>query len=80
MQTFRLVIASVGETLFNGEAVSATVPGSAGECTILPRHEPFVTTLKEGIITARPSDGAPQAFKVMQGVVECSGNNVTVLL
>jgi F-type H+-transporting ATPase subunit epsilon len=78
--TFHLVIASVGETHFNGEAVSATMPGSDGECTILAHHEPFVTTLRPGTIVARTPEGEPQKFAVTDGVVECSDNYVTVLL
>ena len=79
-RTLHLVIASVDETLFDGDAVSVTVPGSAGECTILPSHEPLVTTLRRGTITARFSGNEPRTFDVTDGVLECSGHSVTVLL
>lgn len=77
--TFHLVIASVGETRFDGAAVSATVPGEAGEFTVLPNHEPIVTTLKPGKITVKTSE-ASQEFDVESGVLECSGSRVVVLL
>ena len=86
MATFHLVIASVGETRFEGEAISATFPGRSGELTVLAHHEPFVTTLKRGLITVRaPSAGGGSApsrkeFPVESGVLEVSGNHAVVLL
>ena len=84
--TFHLVISSVGETHFDGEATSATFPGSAGEFTILAHHEPFVSTLTEGRVTVRlpastgVSSAAPKEFPVRNGILECSGNRAVVLL
>ncbi len=78
--TFRLVIASVSATQFDGAAVSATMPGSAGEFTILLNHEPFVSTLKSGKITVRKSGGEHQEFPIQGGVVESSGGRAVVLL
>jgi F-type H+-transporting ATPase subunit epsilon len=77
--TFHLVIASVGDTKFDGAAISATLPGAAGELTLLPHHEPLVTTLKPGTITVRTT-GNEQKFEVEAGVLECSGNRAVVLL
>ncbi|PIR84101.1 hypothetical protein COU18_01725 [Candidatus Kaiserbacteria bacterium CG10_big_fil_rev_8_21_14_0_10_51_14] len=78
--TFHLTIASVGETRFDGEATSATLPGAAGEFTILAHHQPLVTTLKQGTITVHIQDGGTREFPVSNGVLECSGNRVVVLL
>ena len=78
--TFHLIIASVGETRFDGAALSATFPGTAGEFTVLPHHEPLVTTLKPGTIVVRETLGDPKLYPVESGVVECSGNRVVVLL
>lgn len=78
--TFRLVIASVSDTQFDGAAVSATMPGSAGEFTILNHHEPFVSTLKAGTITVRKVGGENKKFPISGGVVECSGGRAVVLL
>ena len=77
--TFHLVIASVGETRFDGAALSATVPGSAGEFTVLPNHEPLVTTLRPGSITVKTTLGV-KAFPVESGVVELSGSRAVILL
>ena len=78
--TFHLIVASVGETLFDGAATSATLPTSAGEITVLPHHEPLVTTLKVGTITVRTTAAEPKEFNVESGVLEMSGNKATVLL
>lgn len=78
--TFHLTIASVGETRFDGAAVSATLPGTAGEFTILAHHEAIVTTLKPGTITVRLTEGEAKTFEIESGVLECSGSRVVVLL
>lgn len=78
--TFHLILASVGETLFDGAAVSATLPTSAGEITILPHHEPLAGTLKPGTIAVRIVGNETREFAVESGVLECSNNRVVVLL
>lgn len=77
--TFHLVIASVGETRYDGRARSVILPGAAGEMTILPHHEPLVTTLKSGRIKVTDTAGE-HVFDISDGVVECSGNRAIVLL
>lgn len=78
--TFHLVVASVGETRFDGAALSMTVPTTGGEITVLPHHEPLVATLKEGTITVKATLGDPRVFEVESGVLEISGNRAVVLL
>lgn len=78
--TFHLVIASVGETRFDGPVISATIPTAAGEITVLPHHEPLVATLKHGTIIVRGTVGEPKTFDISEGVIETSGNRVVVLL
>lgn len=80
MNAFHLIISSVGETRFEGEAFLATMPGSDGEFTILAHHEPFVSTLAPGKIVVRSSEGGTKEFPVENGIVECSSNTVTILL
>lgn len=78
--TFHLVIASVGESLFDNRAQSVTVPGASGVMTILPHHEPIVTTLKAGAISLKDQAGSTHAFDIQGGVLECANNRVVVLL
>lgn len=79
MATFHLTIASVGETYFDGQATSATFPGSAGEFTMLAHHEPLVTTLKAGTIIVREGSGTKEV-QIKDGILECSNNRAVVLL
>ena len=78
--TFRLVVASVGTTHFDGAATSATMPGEAGVFTLLPNHEPFVTSLVKGTILVKEAGGAEKKFPIETGVAECSGGRAVVLL
>ena len=78
--TFHLIIARVGETLFDGAATSATLPTSAGEITVLPHHEPLVSTLKQGKAVVRANAEEPKEFMIESGIVEMSGNRAVVLL
>lgn len=76
-----LTIARVDEVLFKGEAYSATVPGTAGEMTILSHHMPLVSTLKKGIIHVRESkDSAEKEFSIEKGVLEVTSEGATVIL
>ncbi len=78
--SFHLVIASVGQTLYDSRAQSVVVPGTAGEMTILPHHEPIVTTLNKGSISLKDQEGGVQKIAIESGVLECANNRVVVLL
>ncbi len=80
MNTLHLIISSVGENLYDGPALSVTLPGSAGEMTILPHHEPLITTLKEGAITVAIPNAEEKTFKIQSGVLEVSGTRAVVLV
>lgn len=80
-KTFHLTIAKIGENLFDGEAISATFPGTEGVFTVLASHEPFVSSLKEGPIVVIAADGQIQRIDAEgAGVAEISKNQATVLL
>lgn len=76
-----IVIAKVDEVLFEGEAYSLTVPGAAGEMTVLGSHEPLITTLKSGEARVHVSAGdAPRLFPIAGGVLEVRRDGATVIL
>ncbi|OGG65550.1 ATP synthase F1 subunit epsilon [Candidatus Kaiserbacteria bacterium RIFCSPLOWO2_02_FULL_45_11b] len=79
-KTLQLNIARVDGSLFMGEVVSVTVPGSEGEMTLLPDHTPLVSALRAGTITLRKADGEAEEFPVVSGTLEVSKNSVTILL
>jgi len=80
MNTLHLIISSVSENLYDGPALSATLPGSAGEMTVLPNHEPLISTLKAGTITVRIPGKDKQVFNITSGVLEISGERAVVLV
>ena len=81
MKTFHLTIARVGEALFDGEAVSALIPGAEGTFQVLAGHEPLVSELKAGEIKVKTPDDRTQTFPIStSGLAEVSGNQATVLL
>lgn len=75
-----VTIAKVGETLFDGEATSVTLPGSEGVFEVLAGHEPFVTPLKAGTAKVIHADGTIETFDIETGIAEVSHNQATVLL
>ncbi|HEX8994038.1 MAG TPA: F0F1 ATP synthase subunit epsilon [Candidatus Paceibacterota bacterium] len=76
----KVVIAKVDENLFDGEAAYLSVPSVGGILGILPNHEPFITTLKEGIVVVRLADETEQEFRIDGGVLEVHKDGATVIL
>lgn len=80
-KNFHITIAKVGERLFDGEVVSAILPGRDGVFTVLAHHEPLVSELKAGEAKIRTPDGAIRSISVPEGgIAEISHNQATVLL
>lgn len=80
-KSFHLTVAKVGENLFDGEAVSASLPGSEGVFQILAEHEAFVARLVPGEAVVVDSSGEPHRFTLIEGgIAEVSGHQATVLI
>ena len=80
-KTFHLTIAQVGHNIFDGEAVSVTLPGSDGVFTVLANHEAFVTPLKVGEARVETLDGEKRNIELpIAGIAEISGNQATISL
>lgn len=78
---FHLTIARVGENLFDGEAVSVTLPGTEGVFQVLASHEPLVSRLNAGQVHVVAQDGEKYHFDIEAGgIAEVSGNEATILL
>lgn len=81
MKTFHLTVAKVGENLFEGEAISASLPGSEGVFQILAEHEAFVSGLAPGEMHIKTADGEIRHFDIIHGgIAEISRNQATILL
>jgi F-type H+-transporting ATPase subunit epsilon len=65
-------------SLASGLASEVLIPGSEGELTAGPGHEPTLTTLRPGFLRAELEGGA-QDFVVTHGFVEISAQSVSVI-
>ncbi|NVO28229.1 ATP synthase F1 subunit epsilon [Donghicola sp. C2-DW-16] len=65
-------------SLASGKASEVLIPGSEGELTAGPGHEPMLTTLRPGFLRAEMEGGA-QDFVVTHGFVEISAQSVSVI-
>ena len=80
-KTFHLTIAKVGENLYDGEALSVTVPGVEGVFQVLADHEALVSELRSGEVRVVSEDGKQLHFSIPEkGIAEVSHNQVTILL
>ena len=80
-KTFHFTIAHVGDSVFDGDVVSARIPGNEGLFEVLADHEAFITHTKEGMIRITLPNGSLQEIPIAQdGVVEVSHNQATLLL
>ncbi len=65
--------------LFAGEVRAVMLPASAGDMTVMPGHEPLMTTLDPGIVMATDTLGHGFRAFVRRGYAEITGMRVTVL-
>lgn len=75
----QLTIARVDEPLFSGAVTSVTVPGLAGEMTLLAEHAPLISPLQAGTILLRTPAGE-EMFEITGGTLEISNNHATILV
>lgn len=80
-KAFHVTIARVGRNLFEGDAVSLTVPGVEGVLTIMANHEAFVTPLKAGTMRVEVEGSQAHTFELAEtGILEVSNNQATVII
>ena len=74
--SFRLVMPE--RELLATEADMVVVPGSEGDFGVLPGHAPFMTTLREGVVTIY--DGAVRRrFEVKGGFADINAQGLSIL-
>lgn len=74
-----LEIITPEKNLYQGEVKLIQLPGSKGSFEILNNHAPIVSTMSKGTIKVVENSGNKLLFDVAGGVIECSGNKITVL-
>ncbi|HEY9585336.1 MAG TPA: F0F1 ATP synthase subunit epsilon [Candidatus Paceibacterota bacterium] len=76
----KLTISKIDEVLFSGEAESVTVPGAAGEMTVLSHHMPLITTLKAGKVIIKQKEGKHEEFSIGSGFLEVGKTETAILI
>ena len=76
----KINIAQVDRSIFAGDVVFMTLPGSEGEMTLMANHMPLISALKSGTITIKTAEGIIRQFPVKSGLLEVNNNYATVLL
>ncbi len=73
-----LEILSPEKTLFSGEVQRVTLPGAAGEFTVLPHHAPIISSLTAGRVRYLPAGGTEQSVDIAGGFVEVNADRISV--
>lgn len=73
-----LNIITPDQAVYNGDATSVTVPGSAGSFEILKDHAPIISTLDDGDVIIR-NNKETEVIRIKGGVVEVRDDKITVL-
>lgn len=71
-------IVAADRPLWSGEAKSVTIPASEGGMGILPDHEPILTVIKSGTVSALDLKGKRHTFDVSDGFISFDSNLLTV--
>ena len=79
MPQLQVDIVTQEEQLLSAEVSQITLPGQAGEITVMPGHEPVMTTLSAGEVTLWLKDGVKRMI-VSPGFAQIAGDAVTVLV
>lgn len=80
-KTFQVGIYSTDQALYEGEAISLTLPSASGYLGVLADHAPLVARLSAGKVTLRLSTGETRVIGISAGgFLEVLRNQVTLLL
>ncbi|MEL6266243.1 MAG: ATP synthase F1 subunit epsilon [Pseudomonadota bacterium] len=77
-ETIKFELVSPSAKLASTEAVSVTVPAAEGDLTAMPRHAPFLSALRPGVIVVT-GEGGESRYVVTAGFVEVTPSEVGVV-
>jgi len=79
-KSFKVMIVTPDKTAYEGDAVSATIPGLAGYIGVWANHAPLVAAVAPGMVLLKINDaGSEKYFSVGTGFVEISDNVVNLM-
>ncbi len=76
----KLQLITPEKIFFEGEIVQAQIPGALGEFGVLPGHAPFISILREGVVTIDLVSGGSKKISVTDGVAEVTPERCIVLV
>ena len=80
METLKLEVITPSGAIYDGTALSVTLPGDEGEFGVLPHHATLTTLLKAGVIDIEKEDKTVESVVVNWGVVQVDEKKVVVLV
>jgi F-type H+-transporting ATPase subunit epsilon len=80
MGKLKLEILTPNGEIYNGEAVSVTLPGEEGEFGVLAEHSSLSTLLEAGVIDIEKEDKSVESILINWGVVQVDEEKVVVLV
>ncbi|MEA2111882.1 MAG: ATP synthase F1 subunit epsilon [Campylobacterota bacterium] len=80
METLQLQIMTPTGAIYDGEALSVTIPGEEGEFGVLPNHASLATILQAGVVDIETTDKTVESVVVNWGVVQVDEKKVLLLV
>ncbi len=80
MEKLKLEILTPNGSIFDGEAVSVTLPGEEGEFGVLAHHSSLSTLLEAGVVDIEKEDKSVESILINWGVVQVDEEKVIILV
>lgn len=80
MDKLKLEILTPNGVIYNGEALSVTLPGEEGEFGVLAEHSSLTTLLEAGVVDIEKEDKSVESILINWGVVQVDEKKVIVLV
>ena len=80
MDKLKLEILTPNGLIFDGEALSVTLPGEEGEFGVLAHHASLTTLLEAGVVDIEKEDKSVESILINWGVVQVDEQKIIVLV
>jgi F-type H+-transporting ATPase subunit epsilon len=80
MDKLKLEILTPNGVIYDGNALSVTLPGQEGEFGVLAHHGSLTTLLESGVIDIEKEDKSVESILINWGVVQVDEEKVVVLV
>ena len=80
MSNLKLEILTPNGEIYNGEAISVTLPGEEGEFGVLAEHSSLSTLLEASVIDIEKADKTVESVLINWGMVQVDEKKVIVLV